>query len=61
MLVISRRQGERIHIGDDIVITLVRIGPNSCRIGIEAPDDKLIIRNELIVEEPSDDKTEIER
>ncbi len=50
MLVLSRRLGERIHIGDDVVITVVRIGPLSVRIGIEAPRDTNIVRKELIEE-----------
>lgn len=48
MLVLSRRQGERILIGDDIEITVVRIGPNSIRIGIEAPKELKIMRSELL-------------
>ncbi len=47
MLVLSRRLGERIHIGDDVVITVVRIGPLSVRIGIEAPKDVHILRGEI--------------
>ena len=39
MLVLSRKTSERILIGDEIAITIVRIGPNSVRIGIEAPQD----------------------
>lgn len=47
MLVLSRKTSERILIGDDIAITVVRIGPNSVRIGIEAPRTMNIVREEL--------------
>jgi len=47
MLVLSRKTSERILIGDDIAITIVRIGPNSVRIGIEAPKGMSILREEL--------------
>ena len=47
MLVLSRKAGERILIGEDIVINIVRIGPNTVKIGIEAPRSVNIIREEL--------------
>ena len=47
MLVLSRKTSERILIGDDVAITIVRIGPNSVRIGIEAPKAMNIVREEL--------------
>lgn len=47
MLVLSRKLEERILVGDDIVVTVVRIGPNSVRIGITAPKTMRIIREEL--------------
>lgn len=47
MLVLSRKRGERILIGDDVVVTIARIGPNNVRVGIEAPRDVKIIREEL--------------
>jgi len=47
MLVLSRKTSERILIGDDIAVTIVRIGPNSVRIGIEAPKSMNIVREEL--------------
>ncbi|WP_437186146.1 carbon storage regulator [Planctomicrobium sp. SH668] len=47
MLVLSRKPGERILIGDDIALTVVRIGPNTVRIGIEAPRTMNIVRDEL--------------
>lgn len=51
MLVLSRGVGEKIVIGDDITITVVRIGPNGVRIGIDAPGDVPIVREELIQRE----------
>jgi len=47
MLVLSRKAGERILIGDDVAITVVRVGPNSVRVGIEAPRSVNIVREEL--------------
>lgn len=48
MLVLSRKVGERILIGDNVVVTVVRIGPNAVRLGIEAPKDMVIVRDELV-------------
>ncbi len=47
MLVLSRREGERIRIGDSVVITVVRMAGDKVRIGIEAPSDVLVLRDEL--------------
>ena len=47
MLVISRKPGQRIKIGDDIVITLVGCGKKSVRIGIDAPSELAIRREEV--------------
>ncbi|MBI3462841.1 MAG: carbon storage regulator, partial [Planctomycetes bacterium] len=47
MLVLSRKLGERIVIGDQISISVVRIAPGTVRIGIEAPEDIRIVREEL--------------
>lgn len=48
MLVLSRKPGEKILIGDNVTVTIVRIGLNTVRIGIEAPDDMNIVREELV-------------
>jgi len=48
MLVLSRKVSEQIHIGNDITITIVRIGPNTVRVGIEAPASLNIVRDELL-------------
>ncbi len=47
MLVLSRKPGERILIGDRIVVTVVRIAPGVVRLGVEAPENTPIIREEL--------------
>ena len=47
MLVLSRKPGEKILIGEDVTVTIVRIGPNTVRIGIEAPRTMNIVREEL--------------
>ena len=54
MLVLSRKPGERVLIGEDVCVTIGRIGPNSVRLGIEAPRDLSIIREELCLEMPSE-------
>lgn len=47
MLVLSRKQNERLFIGDNIVITIVRVAGQSVRIGIEAPGDVQVQREEV--------------
>ena len=49
MLVLSRKPGERILIGDNVTVTIVRIGPNNVRLGIDAPRDMNIVREELLL------------
>jgi carbon storage regulator len=48
MLVLSRKVGERILIGDNIAITVVRVAQGSVRIGVEAPDNLNVVREEVI-------------
>jgi carbon storage regulator len=48
MLVLSRKVGERIVVGDRITITVVRMGQGNVRIGIDAPGDMAIVREELL-------------
>jgi carbon storage regulator len=50
MLVLSRKTGERILIGDDVTITVIRVGPNAVRLGFEAPKHLNIVREELCVD-----------
>jgi len=48
MLVLSRKLGEKIYIGDNICITVVDIDRGKIRLGIEAPRDVSIYRQELL-------------
>ena len=47
MLVLSRKQNERIRVGDSVVVTIVRVSGDKVRIGIEAPADVRVLRDEL--------------
>jgi carbon storage regulator len=47
MLVLSRKPGEKIHIGTGITITVVAAKGNKVRIGIDAPKDVPVLRSEL--------------
>ncbi|MCL4111608.1 UNVERIFIED_CONTAM: hypothetical protein GTU68_033548 [Idotea baltica] len=60
MLVLSRKPGERILIGDDVAVTVVRIGPNNVRIGIEAPRSMNIVREELCTDSDAQRSQHIE-
>ncbi len=48
MLVLSRKFGETIHIGDNIIITVTQLSDNRVRLGIEAPRELIIMRGELL-------------
>lgn len=47
MLVLSRRENERIRLGDSIVVTVLRVAGDKVRLGIKAPPDVLVLRDEL--------------
>lgn len=47
MLVLTRKVGEGIIIGDDVKLTIIEIKGGSIRIGIDAPRDKKIHRQEV--------------
>ncbi len=47
MLVLTRKLGEKILIGDDIVITVVDVGKSRLKLGIKAPAGARILRSEL--------------
>lgn len=48
MLVFARKLNESFHIGDNVKVTIVRVNGDVVRVGIEAPDDVLVLRTELL-------------
>lgn len=57
MLVLSRKESEKIMLGESITLTVVRVSGDRVRIGIEAPRDMVILRRELEEHEESQDGT----
>lgn len=47
MLVLSRRLGEVLRVGDDIVVTVLGINGNQVRLGIQAPKEIAVHREEI--------------
>lgn len=47
MLVLSRKVGETILIGENIAITVVQVGQSTVRLGVVAPHEVTIVREEL--------------
>jgi carbon storage regulator (csrA) len=50
MLVIGRKKGESILIGDDIEITIVKLDDGQVKLAISAPKEILVLRKELYKE-----------
>ena len=48
MLVLTRKPGEAIRIGDNVLITISVIKGNQVRVGIDAPKDVPVVREELL-------------
>tara|TARA_Y100001963_G_scaffold31208_1_gene42902 strand:+ start:989 stop:1171 length:183 start_codon:yes stop_codon:yes gene_type:complete len=47
MLVLSRKKGEAIRIGDDVVITILESDTGRVKVGIDAPPEVKVLRAEL--------------
>lgn len=47
MLVLTRKEGERILIGENISVTVVRIAGGGVRLGVDAPPEVPVMRSEL--------------
>ena len=56
MLVLSRKTNEKIHIGEDVVVTIVRIQGNTVRVGIEAPGTVVVLRDEVALRDAAEAK-----
>jgi carbon storage regulator len=50
MLIFSRRETEQICLGDDIVLTVVKVAGDKVRVGVKAPPHVMILRNELEID-----------
>ena len=51
MLVIRRKAGEAFHIGDSIEVEILEVGTNQVKIGIRAPREIAVLRNEVFLTE----------
>ena len=47
ILILTRRAGESIHIGPDVTVTVMAINGNQVRIGVAAPRDVVVDREEI--------------
>lgn len=56
MLVLTRKDGERIRIGENIVVTIVRSTDGRTKVGIEAPREVPVLRTELEDRQPPEVK-----
>lgn len=56
MLVLSRKDGERIRIGPNIFVTVVSSRNGKVRLGIEAPSEVPVVRSEIDTEAPAENQ-----
>lgn len=60
MLILSRRSGEKLIIGDDVELTVLGIKGNQVRIGVDAPKDIAVHREEVYLRIQNENLTDIE-
>ena len=58
MLILTRRVGESLMVGDDITITVLGVKGNQVRIGVNAPKDVAVHREEIYNRIQDDEKKE---
>ncbi len=56
MLKLTRKTGDTLIIGDNTEVTVLSVDGNQVKIGIDAPDDVLILREELYYQDKDDEK-----
>ena len=61
MLVVSRKIGEELKVGEDIIVKVVDIDKNQVKIGIDAPRNVSILRMELVKEITKQNKLAIQK
>jgi carbon storage regulator len=49
MLILTRRMGESLKIGDNVTVTVMGVKGNQVRIGVQAPKDVIVDREEIAV------------
>lgn len=52
MLVLTRKTGEKIRIGDDVVLTVVFVRDGKVRLGIDARPNVRVVRSEIAHKQP---------
>lgn len=52
MLVLTRRNGEAVHIGDDIVVRVLGVNGGQVRLGFDVPKSINVVRDELLKKTP---------
>ena len=60
MLVVSRKIGEELKVGDDIIVKIIDIDKNQVKVGIDAPRNIMILRMELVKEITKQNKLSIQ-
>jgi len=60
MLVVSRKVGEELKVGEDIIVKVIDIDKNQVKIGIDAPRNVMILRMELVKEITKQNKLSIQ-
>ena len=60
MLILSRRPGESVHLGDDIKITILGIKGQQIKLGLEVPEQMPVYREELYLKVQSQNASALE-
>ncbi len=60
MLILSRRPGESVHVGDDIKITILSIKGQQIKIGLEVPEQTPVYREEIYLKVRSQNASALE-